>query len=182
MVYLILKKLSWRFYRFFFMPILKSACGSCEKGVTIGKQCTISGIKNIKIGKNSSIGGRALILCTRAKLIIGNYVMIGPQVSIITGDHKIDTVGKYMVNVSDDEKVPENDLPVVIEDDVWIGANSTILKGVTIGEGSVVAAGSVVTKNVPAYTIVGGVPAKIIKNRFTDDELKKHRKLKNFKN
>lgn len=108
--------------------------------------------------------------------------MIGPQVSIITGDHKIDTVGKYMVNVSDDEKVPENDLPVVIEDDVWIGANSTILKGVTIGEGSVVAAGSVVTKNVPAYTIVGGVPAKIIKNRFTDDELKKHRKLKNFKN
>ena len=182
MVYLILKKLSWLFYRFFFMPILKSACGSCEKGVTIGKQCTIRGIKNIKIGKNSSIGGRALILCTRAKLIIGNYVMIGPQVSIITGDHKIDTVGKYMVNVSDDEKVPENDLPVVIEDDVWIGANSTILKGVTIGEGSVVAAGSVVTKNVPAYTIVGGVPAKIIKNRFTDDELKKHRKLKNFKN
>ena len=182
MVYLILKKLSWLFYRFFFMTILKSACGSCEKGVTIGKQCTISGIKNIKIGKNSSIGGRALILCTRAKLIIGNYVMIGPQVSIITGDHKIDTVGKYMVNVSDDEKVPENDLPVVIEDDVWIGANSTILKGVTIGEGSVVAAGSVVTKNVPAYTIVGGVPAKIIKNRFTDDELKKHRKLKNFKN
>lgn len=164
------------------MPILKSACGSCEKGVTIGKQCTISGIKNIKIGKNSSIGGRALILCTRAKLIIGNYVMIGPQVTIITGDHKINAIGKYMADVSDSEKDPENDLPVVIEDDVWIGANSTILKGVTIGEGSVIAAGSVVTKNVTAYTVVGGVPAKIIKNRFTDEELKMHKKLKKLKN
>lgn len=164
------------------MPILKSACGSCEKGVTIGKQCKISGIKNIEIGKNSSIGGRALILCTRAKLIIGNYVMIGPQVTIITGDHKINAIGKYMVNVSDSEKDPENDLPVVIEDDVWIGANSTILKGVTIGEGSVIAAGSVVTKNVPAYTVVGGVPVKIIKNRFTDEELKMHKKLKKLKN
>ena len=164
------------------MPILKSACGSCEKGVTIGKQCTISGIKNIKIGKNSSIGGRALILCTRAKLIIGNYVMIGPQVTIITGDHKINAIGKYMADVSDSEKDPENDLPVVIEDDVWIGANSTILKGVTIGDGSVIAAGSVVTKNVTAYTVVGGVPAKIIKNRFTDEELKMHKKLKKLKN
>ena len=145
------------------MPILKSACGSCEKGVTIGKQCTISGIKNIKIGKNSSIGGRALILCTRAKLIIGNYVMIGPQVTIITGDHKINAIGKYMADVSDSEKDPENDLPVVIEDDVWIGANSTILKGVTIGEGAVIGSGSLVTKDIPAWTIAIGHPAKVMK-------------------
>ena len=58
------------------------------------------------------------------------------------------------------------DQPVVIEDDVWVGANVTILKGVTIGHGSVVAAGAVVTKSCPPYSIIGGVPAKILRKRF----------------
>ena len=66
------------------------------------------------------------------------------------------------------------DQPVVIEDDVWVGANVTILKGVTIGHGSVVAAGAVVTKSCPPYSIIGGVPAKLIKMRFTDDDIKEH--------
>ena len=56
--------------------------------------------------------------------------------------------------------------PVVIEDDVWVGANVTILKGVTIGHGSVVAAGAVVTKSCPPYSIIGGVPAKVLRRRF----------------
>lgn len=58
------------------------------------------------------------------------------------------------------------DQPVVIEDDVWVGANVTILKGVTIGHGSVVAAGAVVTKSCPPYSIIGGVPAKVLRKRF----------------
>lgn len=64
------------------------------------------------------------------------------------------------MDVSDNEKLPNNDLPVVIEDDVWCGANVTILKGVTIGHGSVVAAGAVVTKSFPPYSIIGGVPKR----------------------
>lgn len=59
---------------------------------------------------------------------------------------------------------------MVIEDDVWCGTNVTILKGVTIGHGSVVAAGAVVTKSFPPYSIIGGVPAKLIKMRFSKDE------------
>ena len=64
--------------------------------------------------------------------------------------------------------------PITIEDDVWIGAHSIILKGVTIGRGSVVAAGAVVTKSFPPYSIIGGVPAKLLKMRFTEEEIKKH--------
>lgn len=76
-----------------------------------------------------------------------------------------------------DEKLPENDAPVVIEDDVWCGANVTILKGVTIGRGSVVAAGAVVTRSCPPYSIIGGVPAKVLKMRFTAEEIEEHERL-----
>jgi len=79
--------------------------------------------------------------------------------------------------VTDDEKLPENDMPVVIEDDVWCGANVTILKGVTIGHGSVVAAGAVVTKSFPPYSIIGGVPAKLIRMRFTPEQIEDHERL-----
>lgn len=73
-----------------------------------------------------------------------------------------------MDEVSAAEKLPENDRPVTIEEDVWCGANVTILKGVAIGKGSVIAAGAVVTKNVGEYEIWGGTPARKIKNRFKD--------------
>lgn len=65
----------------------------------------------------------------------------------------------------------------MIEDDVWCGANVTILKGVTIGRGSVVAAGAIVTKSFPPYSIIGGVPAKLIKMRFSPEEIERHEAL-----
>ena len=91
--------------------------------------------------------------------------MFGPNVTVITGDHRIDILDRPMCSITDDEKLPENDQDVVIEEDVWVGAGATILKGVTIGNGSVVAAGALVKKDVPPYAVVGGVPAKIIKMR-----------------
>lgn len=105
-------------------------------------------------------------MSTRAKLRIGNDVMFGPGVTIVTGDHRIDLPNRTMISVRDNEKLPENDQDVIIENDVWIGANVTILKGVTIHTGSVVSAGAVVTKDVEAFSIVGGIPAKLIKKRF----------------
>ena len=83
------------------------------------------------------------------------------------------------MDVTADEKLPENDAPVIIEDDVWCGANVTILKGVTIGHGSVVAAGAVVTQSFPPYSIIGGVPAKLIKMRFTEKQAKENDRLLN---
>ena len=68
----------------------------------------------------------------------------------------------------------EFDKDIVVEDDVWIGTRAIILKGVTIHKGAIVGAGAVVTKDVPPYSIVAGNPAKIVKMRFTDEEIKKH--------
>lgn len=77
------------------------------------------------------------------------------------------------------EKLPENDIPIFIEDDVWIGCGVTILKGVRIGTGSIIAAGSLLLKDVPSYTVYGGIPGRVIKNRFNEEELKVHKnKLK----
>lgn len=103
--------------------------------------------------------------------------MFGPNCTIRGGDHRTDVLGKHIYEVSDLEKLPENDKDVHIEDGVWCGCNVIILKGVTIGRGAVVAAGSVVTKDVPPYAVVGGIPAKIIKYRFTEDEIIKHEQL-----
>jgi len=63
------------------------------------------------------------------------------------------------------DKLPDNDLPVIIEDDVWIGANAVILKGVTLRRGSIVAAGAIVTKSFPPYSVIDGVPARLLKMR-----------------
>lgn len=70
-----------------------------------------------------------------------------------------------------------NDQDVVIEDGVWVGCNVVILKGVTVGRGSVVGAGAVVTKDVPPYAVVGGNPAKLIKYRFTEEQIKEHERI-----
>ena len=106
-------------------------------------------------------------------------MIFGPHPTIITGDHRTDIIGKYIIDVTVSEKLQENDAPVVIEDDVWCGANVTILKGVTIGRGSIVAAGAVVTQSFPPYSIIGGVPAKLLKQRFTSQEIEEHERLLN---
>ena len=107
------------------------------------------------------------------KLIIGNYVSIAKNVQfILGGNHQIDTFTTYPLKAMYLEPCCEQDATtkgeIIIEDEVWLGANSIILSGVTIGKGAIVAAGSVVTKDVPPYTIVGGNPAKFIKNRVPE--------------
>lgn len=130
------------------------------------------GLSNLSIGNNVHISMGATIFCTEAPLTIGNNVIFAPNVSIITGDHRINEIGVFMVNSKN--KLPENDQPVTIEDDVWCGINVTILKGVTIGRGSIIAAGSIVCKSCPPYSIIGGNPAKIIKYRYNIEEIMKH--------
>ena len=165
-IYTILQKIKNVFHKMFCEPIIKSSFGKCGKKVRVPRCCDFSGIENIYIGNNVALGVRLTVLSTNAKLIIGDDVMMGPNVTMITGNHRIDILDKPMICVTDSEKLPENDQDIVIENDVWIGANVIILKGVKIGQGSVIAAGAVVTKDVPPYTIAGGCPAKVIKNRF----------------
>lgn len=121
--------------------------------VFIPDDLIIAGAENVSIGSNVYIGPRALIYSTHAALTIGNHVVCGPELMIITGDHRFDLKDRYIDEITDDMKLPENDLPVTINDDCWIGARVIILKGVTIGEGSIIAAGAVVLKDVPPYSI-----------------------------
>lgn len=86
-------------------------------------------------------------------------------------------VGRFVDTIGDDEKLFENDQDVIIEGDNWIGMNTTILKGVTIGRGCIVAAGAVVNKSTQPYSIVGGVPAKILRMRFTEEQIKEHERI-----
>lgn len=151
----------------------KKSMKYCGCNVYIRPMCSdFKGLWNLSVGNYTSIPKGSVFYCTEAPLTIGNKVIFGPRPTIITGDHRIDMIGKYIIDSN--EKLPENDSAVIIEDDVWTGANITILKGVTIGRGSVIAAGAVVIRSCPPYSIVGGVPAKVLKYRFTIDEALLH--------
>lgn len=108
------------------------------------------------------------------KLVIGNYVSLAPNVQfILSGNHQTNTLFTYPIRSTlNGRHCPEDSLskgPIIIEDEVWIGYGAIILSGVTIGKGSIVAAGSVVTRDVPAYAIVGGNPAHIIRYRVPEE-------------
>lgn len=153
----------------------KRSMKHCGRGVYLRPLSSdIKGLKNLSIGDGTSIPKGSTFYCTDAPLTIGRKVIFGPHPTIITGDHRTDLIGRHIIDVTAEEKLPENDQPVVIEDDVWCGANVTILKGVTIGRGSIIAAGAVVTQSFPPYSIIGGVPARLLKMRFTEEQIREH--------
>ncbi|MBP3321086.1 MAG: CatB-related O-acetyltransferase [Clostridia bacterium] len=145
------------------------------------------GAENICLGSHVFVGDEALFMCTRAKIYVGDHVMFGPRVTVITGGHRTDLAGRPMDDITNEEKRPEDDRDIRFQGDNWIGAGATVLRGVTVGYGAVIGAGAVVTKDVPPYSIVGGSPAKVLKMRFDEQILKEQLALleqkseKNFK-
>ena len=119
---------------------------------------TIHYPENLSIGKESGINSNTWINAMGG-VKIGHNVLIGPFVIIHSANHRFNKLDICI------QKQGWEMLSVNIEDDVWIGANAIILPGVTIGKGSVIGAGAVVTRDIPPYSIAVGVPAKIIKNR-----------------
>ena len=116
--------------------------------VTIGEHCLINHNNLIQAGKSSA-----------GSITIGNFVHTGVNVVLLGFNH-----GFYTRDIPT-KKQDYLDAPIVIGDDVWIGAGAIILAGVTVGKGAIIAAGAVVNKDVPEYSIVGGVPAKVLKMR-----------------
>ena len=175
----LLDLVSRAYNKFIMGNLIKSRFGKCGEKVWVGKNFIVSNPGNISIGEYTHIGPNVLMYATLKKISIGKCVLIAPNVIIVTGNHRMDVIGEYMAFVTDKDKLPENDKDVVIEDDVWIGAGCIILMGVTIGRGSIIHAGQVITRDVPPYTIY--INEKIKINRFANDEIKEHEKLLNEK-
>lgn len=126
-------------------------------------------IKKVHVGKET-YGGLKVFNDTNSSLYIGSYCSIAENVVFLLGhEHHISRISTYPFKQKL-ELTHERDAfskgNIVVNDDVWIGYGATIMSGVQIGQGAVIASGAIVTKNVPPYAIVGGVPAKIIKYRF----------------
>lgn len=125
---------------------------------------------DFRTGAYSYLGRRCWI-CPR--VTVGKYVMFASEVVILGGDHRFNLPGIPMMCSGRPEI-----LPTFIEDDVWIGYRVVIMAGVTIGRGSIIAAQSVVTKDVPPYSIVGGIPAVIIGKRFEkSQDIEEHERM-----
>lgn len=133
----------------------------CGKNVNIEKGANYA--LNIKIGDNSGIGKNSDI---GGFTSIGKNVMMGESCLIYTRNHCFKRCDIPMNEQGFDEY-----RPVIISDDVWIGARVTILPGVKIGTGAVIAAGTVVTKDIPDYSVVAGIPAKVIKSRKNEADI-----------
>ena len=127
------------------------------QGFVCGKGCFVSRKNSISIGDNFYMGNYCHLA---ANALIGHDVMFASFVSIVGGDHKIDNINTSIRNSGRDEFKT-----TIIEDNVWIGHGCIIMHGVKIGSGAVLAAGSVVTKDVPNNAIYGGNPSKLIRYR-----------------
>lgn len=150
-------KLGQKAFRAFCGKLMLRSCG---KNVNIEQGATFSA--KVSLGDHSGIGINARINGTCS---IGKHVMMGTDVVVITRNHAFDRTDIPMM-----EQGFEEERPVVIGDDVWIGDRVIILPGVTVGDGSILAAGSVVTRDVPPYSVVAGVPAKVIRCRKSNEE------------
>ncbi len=139
--------------------VVKRIFRKCGQGVNIRPRVYFGSGANVSIGNHSMMGQDSIIGST-AEVAIGNDVMMGPEVLVYTSNHGM-AAGTPM------RLQPLESAAVRIGDDVWIGARCIILPGVNIGDGAVLAAGAVVTGDVPANAVVGGVPAKLLKYRTT---------------
>ena len=134
----------------------KIAGVNLDSSVRIISSAKYWGEGRLSIGKGTFVGHEVVFLTSRSQILIGDEVDIGPRVSIINGTHEIDMTGSRTAGEGNSDDIK-------IENGVWIGANSTILSGVQIGQKSIIGAGSVVTNNIPDHVIAVGIPCRPIK-------------------
>lgn len=171
-----------RLYNKIYIPLYRKRFGACGKHVSFSPFDSKFTYENMFLGDYVNIGYDADMIATRSRIIIGNHVVFAPKVYIRGGNHRTDYIGEYIDMVDDTMKLDENDEDIIFEGDNWIGMNTTILKGVTIGRGSVIGAGSVVTRSIPPYSIAAGVPARVIRQRFSEFQICRHESLLELKN
>lgn len=159
--------------RIFIRPYLRNSLSSVGSNFRFGYASNLEVPKSFTIGDDFFCGPYAYFSSNaNTKVSIGNSVMFGPHCMVIAGNHNISNANTTMMN---SPKLFEKDKGIIIESDVWVGARAVILDGSHISEGTVVAAGAVVSCRTKPYSIYGGVPAKFIKFRFSKTDIKKVR-------
>jgi len=155
--------------------------------ISVGEHCKVLNAKlsgEVHLGRYTSIAGEGTTISSQFNEIeIGNFCSIASNCTMLEFNHPISKLSTFYINKHVfNEDSPANDReskgPIKIGNDVWIGANVVILSGVKIGNGAIIGSNSVLTKDIPEYAVVGGVPAKLIKYRFEDNIIEKLLALK----
>jgi acetyltransferase-like isoleucine patch superfamily enzyme len=156
----LIKELAYKFGYFIHDHVAPRAQMNTKGNPRIHPTASLRCGYNIYLGLNSRINQYCCVWASEnSKIILGDNVLMGPGVKIFSSNYTTTDVEVPMI------LQPYVEKDIVIGNDVWLGSNSVIVAGVKIGDGSIVAAGSVVTKDIPEYMIAGGVPAKPIKSR-----------------
>jgi virginiamycin A acetyltransferase len=171
---------------FFKIPVLRTILRGYEKNAfakkwrdknahnltAVGSRAFPINVVEVGNGSYGALNIQSLFEQENEQLMIGNYVSVGPGVQFIMGvNHQTKTLTTYPLHsrlIAASNVDALNNGPIIVEDEVWIGSDALIMSGVRIGKGAIIAAGAVVVKDVPPYAIVGGVPAKILKYKFSE--------------
>lgn len=161
-----------------YFGIRRSKFGYCSSTATITPPILIHNPKNIYLYDNITLPSNSVISAVNAKFIMKENSGAAEGLMVRTGNHMI-VLGKNHHDITDDYKkksgkIDKYDKDVIVEEDVWIGCNVTLLSGVTIGRGATIGAGSIVVKSIPPYAIAVGVPARVVKFRWTVDQILQH--------
>lgn len=161
-------------YRSYF-AIRRRKFGYIGRNVKLIPPLKIVNPSNVYLYDNTKISN-ATILAVNAKFIMKRYSGSTSGLMVLTGDHSM-PIGRFYRSITESEKPQGLDKDIIVEEDVWIGTNVTLLCGVHVGRGAVIGAGSVIRSNIPPYAKVIGNPAKVVGFRYSPDEIIEHEKI-----
>ena len=156
-----------------FFGIRRKKMGYCADSVVITPPIYIDNPSNVFLYDKTQLAMNSYIFATNARFIIKANCCIAEGLTVHTGNHAI-VLGSFCSDITEATKPKGYDKDIIVESDVWIGCNVTLLSGVNIGRGATIAAGAVVNRDIPPYAIAGGVPAKFIKFKLTIDQILEH--------
>lgn len=158
-----------------YFGIRRSKFGYCADNVLITPPLQILRPENVYLYSKTNIASNSFISAYNAKFIIKENCCIAEGLTVHTGNHAM-VVGMFCTDITEANKPKGYDEDVVVDSDVWIGCRVTLLSGVHIGRGAIIAAGAVVNRSIPPYAVAGGVPAKVIKFKWTVEQIIEHEK------